>query len=155
MDIIITTFCSRGNRGSESQHPLSRCHIPSKWKKQNSFQSWHLFFSHFLLSTFYDIFYLNFIPSLTERLLLERKNFSATLVVSSSWYKNYIDTWQINRRESNLIPYRQELHKNRRFLGSQAIKAYVVFWAKEKGLGIWDFKEETNDLQKDMKINVW
>lgn len=113
------------------------------------------FFLIFLLSTFYDIFYLNFIPSLTERLLLERKNFSATLIVSSSWYKNYIDTWQINRRESNLIPYRQELHKNRRFLGSQAIKAYVVFWAKEKGLGIWDFKEETNDLQKDMKINVW
>lgn len=34
---------------------------------------------------------------------------------------------------------------------SQAVEAYVLPLVKEKGLAIWDFKEDEDDLQEDRK----
>ena len=34
---------------------------------------------------------------------------------------------------------------------SQVIEAYIPSWAKEKGLGVWGFKEEENNSREDEK----
>ena len=52
---------------------------------------------------------------------------------SSGWSNNQIDRRQINRKKSNLISYRQGLHKNMRPTGSQAVEAYTPSRAKKKG----------------------
>ena len=39
-------------------------------------------------------------------------------------------------------------HKNMRSIGSQTIEAYMPFWAKEKGLGVWDCKGEEDNSQE-------
>lgn len=44
-------------------------------------------------------------------------------------------------------------HKKMGITTSQATEASMSFWAKKKGLGIWDFEGEKDHVQKDG--NVW
>ena len=48
--------------------------------------------------------------------------------------------------------YVWEPHKdNERLPNSQAIEAYMPFWAKKKGVGIWGYSGEGDNSQKDSK----
>lgn len=58
-----------------------------------------------------------------------------------------------NRRKTNLMTYVLGPHKKMGITTSQATEASMSFWAKKKGLGIWDFEGEKDHVQKDG--NVW
>lgn len=38
---------------------------------------------------------------------------------------------------------------------SEAVEVYILFGAKKKRLGVWDFKEVEDNSKGDEKANVW